>query len=196
MFAFGWSRNLSLPQTFGVTDHFIDGAEAKPRHDLPHLGGDGVEKGDHIFGLALELSAQLFVQRGDPHRTSIKVALADIDAPHRDQRRSSEVVFLCSEERCANNILARPHAAVGAQRHSISQAIEQEHLVRFGYAHFPRPAGVLDRTQWRGACAALMSADQDDVRMRLGNSGRDRPTPASATSFTQTRARGLTCFRS
>ena len=48
----------------------------------------------------------------------------------------------------------------------------------FGYAHFPSPAGVLDRTQWRGARAPLMSADQDDVRMRLGNSGRDRTNPS------------------
>jgi hypothetical protein len=75
------------------------------------------------------------------------VTLADIDASHRDQRRSSKIVFLCSEQGCVNDILAGSHSSIGAQRHSISQAIEKENLVGFGYAHFPSPAGVLDRTQ-------------------------------------------------
>ena len=48
----------------------------------------------------------------------------------------------------------------------------------FGYTHFPGTACVLDRTQGRGTRATLMSAYQDDVCMRLGNSGRDRAHPS------------------
>jgi len=36
-------------------------------------------------------------------------------------------------------------AAVGAQDNPMSEAVERQHLMRFGQAHFPGQAGELDR---------------------------------------------------
>ena len=106
------------------------------------------------------------------------MALAHIDAAHGDERRGAEVVFFGAEQRRINDVLAGAHAAVGAQGHPVSQSVEKKHLMGLGDAHLPGPAGVLDRTQRRGAGAAFVSADQNDVGVRLGHACRDRSDPS------------------
>ncbi len=55
-----------------------------------------------------------------------------------------------------------------------AQAVERQRLVDLAQAHFPRRAGIFDAGLGRGAGAADMAGDQDDVGMRLGNARRDR----------------------
>ncbi len=47
-------------------------------------------------------------------------------------------------------------------------------LVRLGKAHLDRPAAVLDGRDGRGAGAAVVAADLDDVRVGLGHAAGDR----------------------
>ena len=64
-------------------------------------------------------------------------------------------------------------SAVGLQHDATSQIVEDQRLVRFGDAEFPRQSGVLDAGQRRGACAAAVAGDQNVVGVALGNAGGD-----------------------
>ena len=65
--------------------------------------------------------------------------------------------------------------AVGLHADAAAQIVDHKHLLGFRQAKFPGDAGVLDRRQRRSARAAVMAADQNDIGMRLGHSGRDDP---------------------
>ena len=54
------------------------------------------------------------------------------------------------------------------------RSLRDEHLLRLGDAELPGQAGVLDRRLRRGAGAAAVAADQDDVAVALGDAGGDR----------------------
>ena len=56
----------------------------------------------------------------------------------------------------------------------LRRSFMHQHLLRFGQPQLPRNAGVLDRCERRRARAAVVSADQHDVGMRLGDARGDR----------------------
>ena len=55
---------LDLEQV-GAAHELFDGARAQPRHDLAQLRGDEAHEAFHVFRLADEALAQLWVLRGD-----------------------------------------------------------------------------------------------------------------------------------
>src|SRR3546814_6202920 len=55
-----------------------------------------------------------------------------------------------------------------------SSDLERENLIDFGQAHFPRRAGIFDAGLGRGAGAASVARDEDDVGVRLGDPGSHR----------------------
>ena len=136
--------HVALLEALHVADHFVDRAEAEAGHDFANFLGDAIEEIHDVLGLALELAAQAVVERGDADRAGVQVALAHIDAAHRDHRGGAEIVFLGAEERRVNDVLAGLHAAIGAERDAVAQAVEHEHLVRLGDAKLPRTASILD----------------------------------------------------
>ena len=73
-----------------------------------------------------------------------------------------------------DDVAAGLQLAVGLDDDAAAQVVQHQRLVRLGEAELPRQAGVLDRGQRRGAGAAVVTADQHDVRVRLGHAGGDR----------------------
>ena len=149
-----------------------------------HLLGDEEEEVDHVLGLAREARAQHRVLRGDAHRAGIQVALAHHDAAHRDQRRGGESEFLGAQQRGDHHVAAGLQLAVGLHADAAAQIVQQQHLLRFREAKFPRQPRMLDRTERRCARAAGVAGDQHHVGVRLGNARGHRaharlPPPAS-----------------
>jgi hypothetical protein len=148
--------------------------EAELGQDLAHFLGDEGHQVDDLLGRADELGAQPLVLRADADRAGVRMALADHDAAHRDQRERADAEFLGAEDRGDDDVAPGLEPAIGAQLHAAAQAVESQRLVDFGQAHFPRRAGIFDRSLRARAGAADMAGDEDHVGMRLGDARRDR----------------------
>ena len=146
---------------------------AQARHDFANFFGEEEEVVDDVLRLARELGAQGRVLGGDPDRASIQMTLAHHDAAQRDERRGGEAELFGAEQRRNGDIAAGLQLAVGLNDDAAAQVIHDENLLRFGKTEFPRNARVLERSERRRASAAVVAADEDDVRMRFGNAGRD-----------------------
>src|SRR6266496_2063045 len=130
-------------------NHVIHFAEPKFSHELPHLLSNEAKEIDHMFRLSGELLAQFGILRGNTHRTSIKMALAQHDAAHRDQRSGSETKLFRSEKCCNYDISASLQFAVRLYADTAAQVVHQQNLLRLGETQLPRNACVLNRTQRR-----------------------------------------------
>ena len=102
------------------------------------------------------------------------MAHAHHDAAERDQRRGGETEFLGAEQRGDGHVAAGLQLAVGLDDDAAAQVVEDQRLVRFGEAEFPRQAACLMRRERRGAGAAVVAGDQHHVGVRLGDAGGDR----------------------
>ncbi len=164
----------ALAQELQAADELVHRADAEARHDFAHFLGDGVEEVDDVFWLALEFRAQIFVLRGDADRAGVRVALAHVNAADGDERGGAEVEFLRAEHarrgRCRGRCACRRRCAASrdsrrplSMRTCCASATPSSHGA----------AGVLDRGQRRGAGAAFVAGDEDDVGVRLGHAGGD-----------------------
>ena len=165
--------HLALAQVFGAADQVVELAHPELRHDLADLLGDRVEEVDDVLFGPLELRTVLRVLGGDPDRAGVQVALADIDAAHRDQGDRAEVELLGTEDRCVDDIHSGAQTTVGAERHPLAEIVQHQHLLGLGKTDLPGQASVFDGRQWRRAGAPLMAADQDDIGVRLGDASGD-----------------------
>ena len=127
-----------------------------------------------MLRLAGEALAQLRVLGGDADRAGVEVALAQHDAAHDDQRRRREAELLGAEQAGDGDVAAGLELAVRLDDDAAAQVVGDEHLLRLGDAELPGQAGVLDRRLGRGAGAAAVAADQDDVAVALRDAGGDR----------------------
>ena len=165
---------LTHIEQVAAADHLIERAEAHLRHVLAHLLGDEAEEVDDVLRPSLELLAQLRVLRGDAHGAGVEMADAHHDAAHDHERRGREAVLLRSQQRCDHDIAAGLHLAVRLDDDAVAQVVQHESLLRFREAELPGDAGMLDRRKWACAGAAVVAADEDDVRLRLRHTGGDR----------------------
>ena len=108
-----------------------------------------------------------------PDRAGVQMALAHHDAADRDQRRGGDAPFFGPQHRGNGHVFGGANHAVGLHDDAAAQIVLHQHLVRFGQAQFPGRAGVLDRSLRAGAGAAVVAADQHDVRFSLGHARRD-----------------------
>ncbi len=160
-------------EAVGAADHLVHLPEAELGHQLAHFLGDHAHEVDDVLRLAREALAQLRVLGGDADRAGVEVADAHHDAAHRHQRRGGEAEFLGPEQGGDDHVAAGLQLAVGLDDDARAQVVEHEGLVRLGQAELPRDAGVLDAGLRRGARAAVVAADEHDVRVRLGDAGGD-----------------------
>ena len=180
-----------LVQQVGPPDHVLERARAEAGEDLPHLLGEEAEQVDHLLRRAREPVAQFRVLRAHPHRAGVGVALADHDAPHGDQGRGADAVFLGAEQRRDRYVAAGLQAAVDAQLHAVPQPVQRQHLVDLGEADFPRHSGVADRALRARAGAAAMARDEDRVGVRLGDPGGDGADAGARHQFHADPRRGV-----
>ena len=152
---------------------------------------------DHVLRLALELLAQLRVLRGHAHRAGVQMALAHHDAAHGNQRRGRESELLRAQQRGNRDVAAGLQFAVHLNAHAAAQIVHHQHLLRLGKPQLPRNARMTDRTDRRSAGPAVVSADQDHVRVGLGYSRRHRSHAHFRHQLhMKSRARGLAFFKS
>ena len=128
-------------------------------------------------GLPVNRGAQLGVLRRDADRAGVEVADAHHDAAGDDQRSGGEAELLGAEQRGDDDVAAGLELAVDLHDDPVAQAVEHERLLGLGEAELPRRAGVLERGERRGAGAAVVARDEDDVGVRLGDAGGDRADP-------------------
>ena len=159
---------------FHSPHHLIECAEAKFGHVLAHLLGEKEEEVDYMLGLALETRAQNRILCRDAHRTGVQVAFAHHDAAHGDQRHGGEAELFGAQQRGNHHVAARLQLAVGLHFDAAAQIVQQQHLLGFGQAQFPRQSGVLDGAQGRSAGASAVAGDEHHVGMRLADAGGHR----------------------
>ncbi len=164
---------LALLEVIGAPDDLVEGARPDAGEILANLLGHGVEEEDDVFRRALVLGAKGLVLTGDTDGAGVEMALADVDAAGGDERRRAEVEFLRAHHGGHEDIEAGLHAAVGAQSHAIAEAVEEQDLVRLGEAEFPRAARILNGGERRGAGAAVVPGNQDDVGIGFGHARGD-----------------------
>ena len=93
--------------------------------------------------------------------------------PSDDQRRGGKTKFLRAQQRGNDHVAAGFQLAVGFDRDAAAQIIQDQSLMGFGQAQFPRNARVLDAGLRRSACSAVVTADEHHVGMGLGHAGGD-----------------------
>ena len=102
------------------------------------------------------------------------MALAHHDTAHGDQRSRRESELLRAQQSRDNHITPGLQFAVGLNDDAAAQVIHHENLLCFRKTEFPRDSRVLQRGERRGARAPVVATDQDNVGVRLRNTGRNR----------------------
>ena len=130
-----------------VPDCLGDRAIAKQREILAHFLRDVFEEVHDELGLAAESLAQLGVLRGDAHRAGVEMADAHHDATAHHKRCSGKAELFGAEQCRDDDVATGLHLAVGLHHDAVAQTVQQERLLGFGEAQFPRGAGVLQRCE-------------------------------------------------
>ena len=91
-----------------------------------------------------------------PSATSGAVAKPNSSAPSKAAMTTSRPVF---------------KLPVGFHHDPAAQVVQQQRLMGFRQAQFPGNTGMFDARQRRSAGPAVITADQDHIGMRLGDSG-------------------------
>ncbi len=138
---------LAEVEAIDAADHLVDRAEAELRHQLAHFLGDEAEEVLDELRLAGEALAQLRILRRDADRARVEMADAHHHAARHHQRRGREAVFLGAEQRRDHHVAAGLHLTVHLHDDAVAQAVQAQHLLRFGEAELPRHAAMLDARQ-------------------------------------------------
>ena len=101
------------------------------------------------------------------------MAHAHHEAAQHDERRGGKTEFFRTEQRGDRHVAARLELAVGLDVNPAAKIVEHERLVRLGQAEFPRNARMFDGRERRRARAAVVTADEHHVGVRLGDAGGD-----------------------
>ena len=75
------------------------------------------------------------------------MADAHHDAAERHQRRGGKAEFFRAQQRGHHDIAAGFELAIGLNHDPAAEIVQQQGLVRFGEAEFPRGAGMFDGGQ-------------------------------------------------
>ena len=157
----------------GVADGLVDAAEPELGQIAPDVFGDEPEEVLDELRLAVESGTQFRVLGGDADRAGVEVADPHHDAAGHHQRRGGEAVLLRAQQRGDDHVAGGAHAAVALHGDPVPQPVEHQRLLGVGEADLPWHARVFKARQRRGAGAAVVARDQDDVGVRLGHAGRD-----------------------
>ena len=127
-----------------------------------------------MFRLAVEARAQHRVLGGNANRAGVEVALAHHDAACGDQRSRGKAELIRTQQGGNRHVAAGAQAAIGLHADAAAQVVEDQRLLGFGQADFPRAAGMGQRGQRRSAGPAFIAGDRDVVGTSLGNAGGNR----------------------
>ena len=168
---------LAHAQTVGPSNHIRQSGKTEISHDLPQLSGDKGHKAHDMFRLSLKAAAQLFVLGRDADRTGILGTDTHHHAAHGHQGSCRETVFLCAQKGRNGDIAPAHKLAVGLQDNTAAEAVFHKTAVGFREPQLPGETRIVYGASRCGACAAVITGDQDDLGAGLGDTGGDGPDP-------------------
>src|SRR5215475_4771656 len=121
-----------------------------------------------MFGLTAEFGTQFSTLRSNARRTGVEMALTCHVAPQCHQCSGPKSELLRSEQSSNYNVARGAQSAVNPQTNAAAESIAHQGLLRLGQAEFPRCASVLNAAQWRCACSARVSGDNDVIGICFG----------------------------
>ncbi len=154
--------------------HLGHRAKAHFGHDRAQFFSDEEHVIDHVFGLTGKARAQHRVLRGNADRAGVEVAFAHHDAPRGDQRRGGKAKLVGPQQRADGDVAAGAQPPIDLHCNAAAQVIEQQRLLGFGKADFPRAARVRQAGQRRCARPAVKARNGDMIRARFRYARRDR----------------------
>ena len=117
--------------------------------------------------------AQLGLLGGDARGAAIQVAHAHHHTAHGYQRGGGKAELLRAQHGGDRHVAPGHELAVRFQNDAAAQVVEHQGLLCFGKAQLPGQARVLNGGTRARARAAVVPADEDDVRVALGNARGD-----------------------
>ncbi|EAP99266.1 hypothetical protein JNB_03820 [Janibacter sp. HTCC2649] len=160
-----------------LPDRLLDAAEAQRREVFANLLGDVLEERLDELRLAGVARTQLGVLGGDADGAGVEVTDPHEDAAAHDEGRGRETELLGTEQRCDDHVTAGLDLAVDLHDDAVAQPVEDEGLLGLGEAELPGSTRVLERGERRCAGATVVSRDEHDVGVCLGDASRDRADP-------------------
>src|SRR6185295_18604847 len=121
-----------------------------------------------------EPGSQGWILRGDSDRTRVQMTNAHHDATQSHEWCGCKSKFFGSQQRCNNYIASGFELAVCLNGDAAAEVVEQQRLVGFSEAELPWHTRMLDAGEWRGAGAAVVTANQHYIGVCFGNARRNR----------------------
>jgi hypothetical protein len=156
-----------------VSDHVVDLAEPKLRHDLPKLFCDPQQILHDAVGCTCEASPQLRILGRNADGAGVEVAHAHEDAPHGDKGCRRKAVFIGAEQRRDGDISAGLQSTIGLHLDATPQVVHDQGLLGLRESDLPGEPRVLDGGLGRCTRSAVHPGNQHAVGLPLGDSRRD-----------------------
>ena len=166
------ARNLT--KQIRPTDDFIHRPRANAGQNLAHFLGVEGDQVHHLIRRAGKFLAQFGVLGADAHGAGVRLALTHHDAAHRDQGGGADAVFLGPHHGGHHHIAAGAQPTIGAQGDAFAQVVHGKNLMRLCQAHFPRQARIFNAGAGRCPRAAIVTRNQDHIRLGLDHARRNR----------------------
>ena len=140
-----------------ATNHFIDRAEAKLRHQFANFLRQHEEEINDVLRLAGKTFTKLGVLRGNADWAGVEMTLPHHDAADHYQRCSGNAVFFRTQHRGDDNIFGRANHAVGLHNNPAAKVVHHKHLMGLSKPQLPRQAGVHDLCLGAGPSATIVT---------------------------------------
>src|SRR5215813_729074 len=175
-----------LPHQVGAPDQFLRAVEAEPHSPDADLVDDLFEKGhQRVYGFVV-IARRVFLEprflglldrgvvRGDAHVARALIALAAARASDRGHGHRAEADAVRAQQHQLDHVSAGFDSAVGPDFDAVAQPRLEQSAVGLFDADLHGHSDVTQRMFARRPCAAVVTADGDDVGARLGDACRYR----------------------
>ncbi len=109
-------HSRARPKSVVPATQFAKRAHAHLRQAFAYFLRQRPEIRDDHLRFSTKAQPQLFILRGDAHRTSVQMALARHHATNRQQRRRAKSKLIGAKYRCNQNVSRKFQASVHAER--------------------------------------------------------------------------------
>ncbi|CAF3597842.1 unnamed protein product [Fusarium graminearum] len=167
------SKVIAHLENLYMSNHLIDGTEAKLGHNGSKLVGDIVEEVDDMLGGASELLSELRVLSSDTNGAGVQVTLSHKDAAHGNKRSSGKAPFLGTKQTSKGNITTSLELSISLDNDTTTKIVQDQGLMSLSQTQLPRKTSILDASPSRSTGTTIVTRDQDVVGLRLGDTRGD-----------------------
>ena len=156
------------------SDDFLHRPVTHLGKEMPDRSGEEAEICHDILRLALEPLSQLRILGCNAGRTDIPVAVPAHDAALRNHHGCTETIFLRAEKCHENHIPGALETAVHLKPDLSAEIVHNQCLLNLCKTGLRRSARMLDASCRASSCASVTSAYENDIRLGLCHTGRNR----------------------